>query len=121
MSKLYWIEPELHQICQQLLHSLSHLESIGIYHRDLKPRNFLKDFKGNAELCDFGLSTTAPIPKIVKAWGTPIYMDPMTLKAYRSRYRRLPGKLIPKADVFSFGLSILEMGNLLNYKTIKLN
>jgi len=39
-----------------LLDALATLEREGIVHSDLKPRNFLKDYRGNAQLCDFGLS-----------------------------------------------------------------
>lgn len=47
-------------------------------------------------------------------------MSPERVKK-SNKVKRMPTKFTVKADAFSFGLSILEMGNLLNYKNIKLN
>ena len=52
--------------------------------------------------------------------GTEIYMAPLTLKAWKRR-KRIPVELEIMEDAFSFGLSILEMGNLLSLKNIRLN
>ena len=38
------------KICLQLLEALATLESKSIAHGDLKPRNFLKDYKGEYNL-----------------------------------------------------------------------
>jgi len=35
--------------------------------------------------------------------------------------KNIPSELAIKSDAFSFGLSILEMGNLISYKNIKIN
>jgi hypothetical protein len=47
-------------------------------------------------------------------------MGPMKLKAWKKN-RKLPANLEYKSDSFSFGLSIIEMGNLLTLKNIRLN
>jgi hypothetical protein len=47
-------------------------------------------------------------------------MDPLRLKAWK-KYKDIPKTCDLQCDVFSFGLSILEMGNLLNLKNIALN
>ncbi len=52
--------------------------------------------------------------------GTKVYMSPLRLKAWKKR-KRLPETILPVSDSFSFGLSIIEMGNLLNLKNIALN
>jgi len=52
--------------------------------------------------------------------GTKIYMDPLRLKAWK-HYKDTPKFCTLNSDAFSFGLSILEMGNLLNLKNIALN
>ena len=52
--------------------------------------------------------------------GTLLYMSPKTL----TEWNKVAGKAPPNPmleDTFSFGLSILEMGNLLSLKNIKLN
>ena len=47
-------------------------------------------------------------------------MDPLRLKCWNKK-KRIPLECEIKSDVFSFGISILEMGNLLKLKNIKLN
>lgn len=47
-------------------------------------------------------------------------MDPLRLKAWK-KYKDIPRTCELECDSFSFGLSILEMGNLLNLKNIALN
>ena len=47
-------------------------------------------------------------------------MSPFRLRLTNS-YKKLPLDLLVKSDAFSFGLSILEMGNLLTLNDIKLN
>ena len=47
-------------------------------------------------------------------------MDPLKLKVWKKN-KILPSNFQFKSDAFSFGLSILEMGNLLSFKNIKLN
>ena len=49
-----------------------------------------------------------------------MYMCPQRLKITNKNKKQIP-KLMIKQDAFGFGLSILEMGNLLTYRNIKLN
>ena len=52
--------------------------------------------------------------------GTPIYMDPIKRKAWDKKgsiFKLPPQHEIP-SDAFSFALSIIELGNLLNLKNI---
>ena len=95
------------KICLELLEALAYLESKGIVHSDLKPRNFLKDYKGNAQLCDFGLSfdTKEKIPRR-SSNGTVWYMGPYKYKAHEKK-KKLSIMDEWKADAFSFGISLI--------------
>ena len=71
-----------------------------IMHRDIKPSNILVNSKGQIKLCDFGVSGEL-INSIADTFvGTSTYMAP----------ERIQGeKYTVKSDVWSFGLSIMEL------------
>lgn len=71
-----------------------------IMHRDIKPSNILVNSRGHIKLCDFGVSGEL-INSIADTFvGTSTYMAP----------ERIQGeKYTVKSDVWSFGLSIMEM------------
>lgn len=91
-----------------LLSALQHLHSHGFVHLDLKPANVLITDSGRLKLGDFGLllelEPTSEEPATGKAKddvqeGDPRYMAPELLR----------GEYGPAADVFSLGVSILEL------------
>lgn len=61
----------------QALTSLKELADRGIYHRDVKPENFLLDENFNLLLTDFGYSTRQRMNK--KRVGSPLYISPECL------------------------------------------
>ena len=69
-------------------------------HRDIKPSNILVNSRGSIKLCDFGVSGEL-INSIADTFvGTSTYMAP----------ERIQGeKYTVKSDVWSFGLSIMEL------------
>ena len=69
-------------------------------HRDIKPSNILVNSRGSIKLCDFGVSGEL-INSIADTFvGTSTYMAP----------ERIQGeKYTVKSDVWSFGLSVMEM------------
>ncbi|KAM7370847.1 hypothetical protein PAMP_010361 [Pampus punctatissimus] len=91
-----------------LLSALQHLHYHGFVHLDLKPANVLITDSGRLKLGDFGLllelkhKSTDPVEGKVKEdvqEGDPRYMAPELLR----------GEYGPAADVFSLGVSILEL------------
>ncbi len=58
--------------------------------------------------------------KIIDRGGTPVYMSPKTLESWTKHGGKGPDDPLLE-DTFAFGLSILEMGNLLSLKNIRLN
>uniref|UniRef100_A0A3B5KRY3 non-specific serine/threonine protein kinase n=1 Tax=Xiphophorus couchianus TaxID=32473 RepID=A0A3B5KRY3_9TELE len=91
-----------------LLSALQHLHSHGFVHLDLKPANVLITDSGRLKLGDFGLllevNQTGAESKNRKTKedvqeGDPRYMAPELLR----------GEYGPAADVFSLGVSILEL------------
>ncbi|XP_068610728.1 membrane-associated tyrosine- and threonine-specific cdc2-inhibitory kinase [Brachionichthys hirsutus] len=91
-----------------LLSALQHLHSHGFVHLDVKPANVLMTKSGRLKLGDFGLllelskKSREPLGCKVKEEvqeGDPRYMAPELLR----------GEYGPAADVFSLGVSILEL------------
>ncbi len=71
-----------------------------IMHRDIKPSNVLVNSKGNIKLCDFGVSGELVNSVADTFVGTSTYMAP----------ERIQGeKYTVKSDVWSFGLTIMEL------------
>ncbi|KAG9252000.1 kinase-like domain-containing protein [Emericellopsis atlantica] len=71
-----------------------------IMHRDIKPSNILVNSQGGIKLCDFGVSGEL-VNSIADTFvGTSTYMAP----------ERIQGeKYTVKSDVWSFGLSVMEL------------
>lgn len=71
-----------------------------IMHRDIKPSNILVNSKGYIKLCDFGVSGELVNSVADTFVGTSTYMAP----------ERIQGeKYTVKSDVWSFGLTIMEL------------
>ncbi|KAJ3607708.1 hypothetical protein NHX12_024759 [Muraenolepis orangiensis] len=91
-------------LCDLLL-ALQHLHSHGFVHLDVKPANVFLTQSGRLKLGDFGLMTklqqggAGPVLKEDLQEGDPRYMAPELLR----------GEYGPAADVFSLGVSILEL------------
>lgn len=101
-------EPAAWAYLCDLLSALQHLHSHGFVHLDLKPANVLMTDSGRLKLGDFGLllelsqKSADPVEGKVKEdaqEGDPRYMAPELLR----------GEYGPAADVFSLGVSILEL------------
>merc|ERR1712190_715142 len=76
-------ERTLGHIFWQMLQSLSHLHSVQVVHRDVKPANFLVGGESGqiVKLCDFGLSDRLPKQrKLFDIVGTPPYLCPEMLR-----------------------------------------
>lgn len=87
-----------------LLSALNHMHSHGFVHLDLKPANVLMTESGRLKLADFGLmfefnqKNEQKVKDDIQE-GDPRYMAPELLR----------GVYGPEADVFSLGVSILEL------------
>ncbi|XP_019963300.1 membrane-associated tyrosine- and threonine-specific cdc2-inhibitory kinase [Paralichthys olivaceus] len=101
-------EPAAWAYLCDLLSALQHLHSHGFVHLDLKPANVLITDSGRLKLGDFGLllelkhKSSESVEGKVKddaQEGDPRYMAPELLR----------GEYGPAADVFSLGVSILEL------------
>ncbi|KFH45823.1 Dual specificity protein kinase-like protein [Hapsidospora chrysogenum ATCC 11550] len=91
----------LGKIAEATLGGLTYLYSKHhIMHRDIKPSNILLNSQGGIKLCDFGVSGEL-VNSIADTFvGTSTYMAP----------ERIQGeKYTVKSDVWSFGLTIMEM------------
>ncbi|KAM0333093.1 hypothetical protein ACHAQA_001751 [Verticillium albo-atrum] len=91
----------LGKIAEATLGGLTYLYSKHhIMHRDIKPSNILVNSRGSIKLCDFGVSGELVNSVADTFVGTSTYMAP----------ERIQGeKYTVKSDVWSFGLTIMEL------------
>jgi len=98
-SSFYW------DIIFEMLMGLKYIHELGYLHLDIKPTNFLVDEKGYLKLTDFGLcQRICEIPFLTDIIeGDSNYIS-LELFHFSSK-----GVLDEKTDIFSLGLSILEI------------
>ena len=82
----------------QITKALCFLMDHNIIHSDVKPSNILMNRRGEVKLTDFGLSTCADVSQ--NRLGSFAYMSPEKLQH---------GKHTHKSDIYSLGVSILEL------------
>ena len=107
-----------------LVRTFASLDSVGITHKDIKPHNILVNFNGQApelKIIDFSVSdqnlepnNTLDFTGIQMVQGTKGYMAPEIYSAVE-RGRKETSYKPSKADVFSLGLTILQMHTLSDY------
>eukprot|EP00796_Vickermania_ingenoplastis_P008434 gene8434-5912_t len=91
---------------RDILCGLQYLHSKGIVHCDIKPHNVLLAMDGQCKLSDFGSAMVraagadGEIEDVLELRGTPGYMAPEVANG------ALP---TPKSDIFSLGVTILEL------------
>eukprot|EP00043_Microstomoeca_roanoka_P007882 m.76188 g.76188 ORF g.76188 m.76188 type:complete len:396 (-) comp14013_c5_seq3:108-1295(-) len=93
-------EMALVHICKKVLNGLIYLEEEKIIHRDLKPANILVNTDGEVKLCDFGVSKKLLTTRTSTFVGTMRYMSPERL---------LGEEYTVKSDIWSLGISLIEM------------
>jgi serine/threonine protein kinase len=90
-------------IARQVCEGLAEVHSMGVIHRDLKPKNIMIDKEGRAKITDFGLARTSHGVRLTEAGhivGTPSFMSP----------EQLDGEAVDaRSDIFSFGITMYVM------------
>jgi serine/threonine-protein kinase len=99
-------EPDALDIIIQVAQALEHAHSVGLIHRDVKPKNIIITNDGLVKLADMGLAreTTdieAAQSEAGKAYGTPYYIAPEQIR----------GKIDidGRADIYSLGATLYHM------------
>ncbi|XBW37521.1 hypothetical protein QEN19_003103 [Hanseniaspora menglaensis] len=89
------------KIAHDVLNGLDFLyDNFKIIHRDIKPSNILLNSRGFVKICDFGVSKNTVNSVVDTFVGTSTYMSPERIQG---------GIYTTKGDVWSLGLSIIEL------------
>jgi len=120
-------EQHMNYYAQNLISAFTQMESMGIYHQDIKPHNILVTKDWVLKIIDFSVSISKSYDETTLAatgmhfiQGTQGYMAPelqahaMDANRVKVKYRR------NKADVFSLGLVLLQMYTLEELHTFNL-
>ncbi|KAJ1647484.1 MAP kinase kinase (MEK) [Coemansia erecta] len=93
--------PVIGQVTFSVLQGLKYLyEDLRVMHRDIKPSNILFNSLGFIKLCDFGISKEM-VNSIANTFvGTASYMSPERMNG---------GSYTVKSDIWSFGLTLMEL------------
>ena len=93
---------EVRDLGARLADALAYVHEQGVVHRDVKPSNILLDHDGTPYLADFGLAHLADTTRFTRTdqmVGTAAYLAPEQVRG---------SEIGPAADVYSFGLVLLE-------------
>jgi serine/threonine protein kinase len=100
-------ETELMTITRDSLLGLEYLHKAHTLHRDIKSANLLVNTRGECKLVDFGVCVISePGQKRMTFIGSPYWMAPEVIDN-----RTLPSPYGPKCDVWSLGVTLLEMAD----------
>lgn len=103
----YYTEPELFNIANQLIKTLSLMQKNHITHRDIKHQNILV-VNGNYKLCDFGEIRSMKGNGVVvqRIRGSELFMSPILFYGLRANLIQVKHNTY-KSDVFSLGMCLL--------------
>ena len=103
----YYTEPELFNIANQLINTLSLMQKNHITHRDIKHQNILV-VNGNYKLCDFGEIRSMKGNGVVvqRIRGSELFMSPILFYGLRANLIQVKHNTY-KSDVFSLGMCLL--------------
>ena len=121
---------QLLDIFKDLMNGITFLQTLNISHRDLKPENMMLDDENKVKIVDFGLATdiskvldseeekqepNKPLVEVSQLMmtigGTKPYMAPEILQGLSQKTEKNPRNSF-KSDAFSFGLIMMELGNM---------
>ncbi len=89
------------RILDELLHAVAYIHSLGIAHRDLKPKNIILTRQGlHVKLIDFGLADTDDYAVLKQPAGTASYMSPEQMAMQIPDIRN---------DIYSIGVVMRQM------------
>lgn len=99
-------ESEALEIILQLAHALGHAHSLGLIHRDVKPKNIMINKDGVVKLADMGLARETSDMKAAKheqgkAFGTPYYIAPEQIRGLVD--------VDGRADIYALGATLFHM------------
>ncbi len=99
-------ETEALEIILQLAHALGHAHSLGLIHRDVKPKNIMINKDGVVKLADMGLARETSDMKAAKheqgkAFGTPYYIAPEQIRGLVD--------IDGRADIYALGATLFHM------------
>jgi serine/threonine-protein kinase len=99
-------EPEALDVAIQVAKALSHAHSVGLIHRDVKPKNIMITEEGIVKLADMGLAretTDVELAKTEKgkAYGTPYYIAPEQIRGEMD--------IDGRADIYGLGATLYHM------------
>ncbi|MCI0498354.1 MAG: serine/threonine protein kinase [Planctomycetales bacterium] len=99
-------EAEAIDIILQLVSALGHAHSLGLIHRDVKPKNIMINKDGVVKLADMGLAREASDIKAAKheqgkAFGTPYYIAPEQIRGLVD--------IDGRADIYALGATLFHM------------
>jgi serine/threonine protein kinase len=99
-------EPEALDVIMQVADALRHAHSLGLIHRDVKPKNIMINKEGIVKLADMGLAreTTdieAAKTEKGKAYGTPYYISPEQIRGEMD--------IDERADIYGLGATFYHL------------
>ena len=99
-------EPIALDIAIQVAKALNHAHSVGLIHRDVKPKNIMITKDGLVKLADMGLARETTDVELAesekgKAYGTPYYIAPEQIRGQMD--------IDGRADIYGLGATLYHM------------